>query len=229
MKISGIYKIINKINGNIYVGSSKIISRRWFNHKHGLNKNKHKNPHLQLAWNKYGENNFYIIVVEKVPVYILLSTEQKYLDIAKTEQNKCYNLSFLAGRIEMTESVRNKIRESNKRRVWTKESLLKLSKIHTGQQHTEETKKRLSEINKNKKHSEETKRKIGLKSANRTEETLEKLRNAAKNHIVCSETRKKLSELNKGEKNSMYGNTIHWKSEKKWEDQIIHSFILKTQ
>lgn len=41
-KISGIYKIINKINGKYYVGSSKDIVTpnigRWYMHKYELNK-----------------------------------------------------------------------------------------------------------------------------------------------------------------------------------------------
>jgi hypothetical protein len=48
MKISGIYKIINKINNKYYVGSSK-----------------HINPHLQNAWNKYGQNNFDFVITEE--------------------------------------------------------------------------------------------------------------------------------------------------------------------
>jgi len=30
-KISGIYKIVNKVNGKYYVGSSNDIERRWYN------------------------------------------------------------------------------------------------------------------------------------------------------------------------------------------------------
>lgn len=160
-KISGIYKIVNKTNGKYYVGSAKNIRCRWNGHRHLLNKNTHKNPHFQSAWNKYGKNNFDWIIVEKVPKEKLIEIEQKYLDIAKVEQNKCYNKSFLADRIEMTPQVIDKIRKSNRNRVWTKESLEKLSKIHTGQKHTEETKKKLRTILKGHFVSKETRHKIG--------------------------------------------------------------------
>jgi len=94
-KISGIYKIVNKVNGKYYVGSSKdIICYRWPQHTRALRANRHKNDYLQNAWNKYGENNFEIIVIKQVPPNLLLEIEQSYLDIAKHEQHKCYNLKF---------------------------------------------------------------------------------------------------------------------------------------
>ena len=45
-KISGIYKIINKVNGKYYVGSAKNIRGRWNGHKHLLNRNIHIQPVL---------------------------------------------------------------------------------------------------------------------------------------------------------------------------------------
>lgn len=93
-KISGIYKIVNKINGKYYVGSSSDVFYR-INYRHVklLMENRHINSHLQNAWNKYGKNNFDFILVEEVSKPKLLQTEQKYLDLAKN-QNDSYNLSF---------------------------------------------------------------------------------------------------------------------------------------
>jgi group I intron endonuclease len=106
MKISGIYKIINKVNGKYYVGSSGDIETRWYDHKYNARRNIHKNSHFQSAWNKYGEHNFDFIVIE--PIYRcntdsnkkfskkLLLAEQKYLDVAKMEQQLAYNIYFIA-------------------------------------------------------------------------------------------------------------------------------------
>jgi group I intron endonuclease len=100
-KISGIYKIINKINGKYYVGRSDNIlgtSGRWKEHINRLNSNKHDNSYLQNAWNKYGSDKFDFVIVEKIDdSQKLLETEQKHLDAIKNDRrNLCYNLSFSA-------------------------------------------------------------------------------------------------------------------------------------
>lgn len=64
-KISGIYCIENIIDGKKYIGQSKNIYNRWYQHKLELNHNKHGNIYLQNAWNKYGENNFKFYIIEK--------------------------------------------------------------------------------------------------------------------------------------------------------------------
>jgi len=120
-KISGIYKIINKIDGKYYVGSSKDIVTpnigRWYMHKYELNKKTHTNDYLQNAWNKYGEDSFEFIIVEKCNPDQLLIVEQKYLDDTKKERNLSYNLSFIAGNIEMTNDVRQKISAKSRARL----------------------------------------------------------------------------------------------------------------
>ena len=55
-KINGIYSITNTINGKVYYGSSVDCERRWYQHKSSLNKNIHKNYHLQSSWNKCGKD-----------------------------------------------------------------------------------------------------------------------------------------------------------------------------
>ena len=55
-------------------------------HKLQLRKQSHHNPHLQNAWNKYGENNFYVMVTESVNPQNLFEVEQKYLDLVKSEK-----------------------------------------------------------------------------------------------------------------------------------------------
>lgn len=112
--VSGIYKIVNKVNGKYYVGSANIICNRWWIHKSNLRKNRHPNKHLQSAWNKYGELNFEFIIVEKFPIDNLIIAEQKYLDII--EKDKCYNKSFIAGKIEMTDEVRKKLSNKAKKK-----------------------------------------------------------------------------------------------------------------
>lgn len=61
---SGIYAIRNFINDKIYIGESKAIYCRWYNHRNELKRNKHKNTHLQNAWNLYGETMFRFEILE---------------------------------------------------------------------------------------------------------------------------------------------------------------------
>lgn len=95
---SGIYKIINRTNGKYYVGSSVNWQRRKVRHKHDLNHNIHDNVYLQRSWNKHGKDNFEFMITEKCDPILLIKREQDYLDIAKAEKDKCYNMTFEAGR-----------------------------------------------------------------------------------------------------------------------------------
>ena len=48
----GIYKITNTIDGKIYIGQSIDIKHRRCCHEYDLRNQRHKNPHLQRAYNK---------------------------------------------------------------------------------------------------------------------------------------------------------------------------------
>ena len=129
---SGIYKILNKVDGKYYVGSSKNIQYRWTEHKRQLNNNCHHNDYLQHAWNKYGSDSFDFIILEPTDTDSTLLVEQKYLDIAKTEQDKCYNLNFKVTGGDMGQHSRDKIRikmTGRKLSTETKEKMSK-SKMH---------------------------------------------------------------------------------------------------
>lgn len=168
MKVSGIYKIVNKLNGKYYVGSSNNIditdnnSRLRF-HIRRLQKNEHPNDYLQNAWNKYGKDNFKFLIIEEVPTDKLLIVEQKYLDIAQNEQDKCYNLEFKSTGGQWREASRDKMRGENNPNFG--KTYFPYSWI--GKKHSTETKKKMSESKKGKPnpfkgchHSEETKEKI---------------------------------------------------------------------
>jgi group I intron endonuclease len=195
-KISGIYKIINKINGKYYVGSSQNIfgikgrcgwDGRLWQHMNMIDKQRHTNKHLQRACNKYNLENFIFKIVELCSSDTCIVTEQLYLDIAKTEKLNCYNTSFIAGRVEMTEEIRNKIRIGRTGKIASPETLLKMSAITSarwsirentplfGKKVSDETKKKISvalmgryrgELNPNwgKHHSEETRHKMSANS-----------------------------------------------------------------
>lgn len=55
---AGIYKIVNTATGACYVGQSQRLKKRIKEHFRLLRWNKHTNPKLQNAYNKYGADNF---------------------------------------------------------------------------------------------------------------------------------------------------------------------------
>lgn len=56
----GIYQILHKESNKRYIGSSKNLYKRKWEHLKRLRTNKHCNKYLQSAWNKYGESSFEI-------------------------------------------------------------------------------------------------------------------------------------------------------------------------
>jgi len=99
VKIRGIYRIRNKLNGKVYIGSAEDIVNRFYGHKSILHKNKHHSILLQRAWNKYGEDQFVFKVIEKVEKPLSLRKREQYwinfYDAANPK--KGYNRSPTAG------------------------------------------------------------------------------------------------------------------------------------
>ena len=79
-KRSGIYAIRNLVNNKIYIGSSNNIRKRNGYHFSALRIGKHKNPHLQSAYLKYGENNLLFFILEFCETDKLEEREQFYID-----------------------------------------------------------------------------------------------------------------------------------------------------
>ncbi len=77
---SGIYSITNTLNGKRYYGSSVNAERRRREHWNDLRKGKHKNPHLQAAWRRYGESVFKFDVLVYCDEKHLLEVEQNFID-----------------------------------------------------------------------------------------------------------------------------------------------------
>lgn len=110
MKDIGIYKIENKVNGKIYIGSSIDIKKRWIRHIWDLKKNKHHSIILQRAWNKYGEENFTFKILRKCNVDNILIIEQHYLNKYLPIYNICANAGNSLGR---KDSLETKIKKRN--------------------------------------------------------------------------------------------------------------------
>lgn len=88
-----IYKIENLIDGKVYIGQTTVgFKQRVYSHKYQLERNVHKNEHLQRAWKKYGRKNFRFSVMEHCSILEIDEREKKWIEIYdSTNRKKGYN------------------------------------------------------------------------------------------------------------------------------------------
>lgn len=118
---TGVYKIKNKLNERIYIGSSLNIERRWVRHKYELRHNIHTNKFLQNDWNKCGESNFEFLILEDLSKEDIRIVEQEYLN-KYFDKDNCYNLSphvEIDKGIFLSKELKRKLSNSLKE-VWKK-------------------------------------------------------------------------------------------------------------
>lgn len=116
--MSVIYRITNMSNGYYYIGSAESFERRRWQHKYDLKRGQHKNPRLQAAWNKYGEEMFVFEVIETVPEgATAFEVENKYLAECVGKPD-CYNINTdaigMRTGIKMTEESKQKLSANRK-------------------------------------------------------------------------------------------------------------------
>lgn len=164
--ICGIYSIENVVNHKKYIGQSINIKSRWCKHKVDLNNGSHDNDYLQKSWNKYGENNFEFEILEECSEEELNEKERYYIDLYNT-MNRDYGYNLKSGGQDknyVTEYVKNKISESNKKYYEEHpEARIKSSISAYKQWSNPEIKAKISGVNNymyGKTHTEEARRKI---------------------------------------------------------------------
>lgn len=137
MTKAGIYKIKNKINGKIYIGSSLNLKSRIRQHKTDLKCKRHSNSYLQNSVNKYGLENFKFEVLEIIflsnreELNCILKTEEAfYIELYKSDNtNFGYNImSAKEGRLVCAESTKKKLSEY----IRTPETRQKISEAGKG-------------------------------------------------------------------------------------------------
>jgi len=111
-KLGKIYKIVNDLNDEIYIGSTvNTLSKRMANHR----ANSVKYPNIKLykfVKDNGGWDHFKIILIEDYPCERkeqLLQREQYYKKIATLNNNNCYGFDW-----EREKRRHKKYRESNK-------------------------------------------------------------------------------------------------------------------
>ena len=153
----GVYRITNLTNGKTYVGSSTDVGYRLYRHRYELVRNIHINPHLQAAWNKYGESSFEFREILRCSSKELLIHEQQQMSKYQTVEYG-YNICPIAGNclgITRSEKTRQKM-SGNTNGAGNK-----------GHKHSEEVKAKMSAAKigkssgmKGKKHSIEAREKM---------------------------------------------------------------------
>jgi len=148
MKQSGIYKIVNNINGRCYIGSAKNIKRRWQHHICSLKKQRHSNPFLQADYNKCGQNCLNFLILEECVEEAIIEREQYWLNIYYDDQNQCYNLRKIAESnrgYKASDATRQKMREAKKGFRPSPATIEGCIKYHSGRKKDENERKAMSD------------------------------------------------------------------------------------
>jgi group I intron endonuclease len=167
-----IYKIVNRVNGKVYVGQTITLAKRFEHHKTMLRAQKHANKKLQNSWNKHGESNFeFSPILSVLDVSDLTSFEQFFADTFRSVGVELYNVGKF-----MDSPMRGLKGELNPR--W-------------GAHHSEETKRKIGDAQRGEKSPN-----FGKKAS---EQTRKKLSDAHSRRLpASSETRRKISEAKTG-------------------------------
>lgn len=119
----GVYCVEHKDTGRKYFGSSVRVMDRLLRHKRMLRAGTHHSPHLQAAFNKYGENSFDFKVVVKCVPEQRLFIEQGLVNAYPDNFNgrQIVSPNYLLGK---------KLSEEHKKKI--SEGLLKSEKYRRG-------------------------------------------------------------------------------------------------
>ena len=144
----GVYRIRNTQNEKCYIGSAagrEGFHRRWREHRNSLLNHHHHSPHLQYAWNKYGESSFVFEILEECIPAICIEREQDYLNtllFASCNDQRFkqlgYNICRVAGNTlgrRNSEVTRSKISKANKGKKRSLQTKLRIGKAKQGEKH----------------------------------------------------------------------------------------------
>lgn len=183
---SGVYRLLNISTGKFYIGSSVNFKKRVLTHFRLLADNRHKNPRLQNAFNKYGREAFIFEIIEEVTDREkIISREQHFLDTLKPcDENIGFNILPLAGakpnrkpkehQTKHTDEFKRRMSEERRGqnnpffgKVHTPENLASMSKKNSGpgnaffgKTHSDEFRKMSSLIHRGKTLSMEHRKKL---------------------------------------------------------------------
>ena len=165
---SGIYKITNKLNGRIYIGSAKCFKTRWKGHENSLRKNRHSNGFLQADYNKCGTEQFVFEIIETVEG----SKEERLLKeesyITQYYGNGCYNFNKYAtspeGYVCKNPEERSKNMSAAQKRSWADPTLGAARKLRLAESMKPYLKAQIETLNRHRKEAHEKSLVVTIKS-----------------------------------------------------------------
>jgi group I intron endonuclease len=185
---SGIYQIVNQVNGKRYIGSAVNLNERKYTHLSLLRNSKHHNKHLQQSYNKNNETNFKFEILLYCDKKDLIFYEQRAIN-AYSFYRELYNI--------------RKIAESNIGIKFSEEHKMKIGLRNKGRKRSEEEKNKIRNSLLGFKHSIETINK--LKSRIIPTETRLKISKSMKGIKRSEESKAKYRDSKIGCKNPMFG------------------------
>jgi len=132
---TGVYQIINTVNGRLYIGSAVNIQKRIYEHFRRLAAGKHENPRLQNAFKKYGRRAFsWSLLVEVTDRRALVATEQLHIDAIKPFYNICLTAGSRLG-VQHSKQTKQRLSELKKGLRASASTRAKMSRSQTGRRH----------------------------------------------------------------------------------------------
>ena len=199
---SGIYRILNTINGKSYVGKSSNIASRWSGHRRSLRKGQHHSNHLQKAWDKYGEGAFVfeILHLEDDPVMLAKMECHFVLSMGTMDRDRGYNLNLVTP-ASYVASPETRAKLSRIQSALQTEELRKhLSDVQRGVPKSDESKKKMSDVwHDTHKWSDELKEKWSVQRSGRhlSVEARARISDGLKGHTVTQEAKENMSKAQK--------------------------------
>lgn len=223
--MTGIYAIVNILTNTRYIGQSVHVETRKREHFNALRSGVHFNPHLQNAFNYYGENNFIFEVLEECTESALSDREVYWMEeYGGQDSNLLYNIAA-GGR--NTSGANNPNYGKHWSEAWKTEQSQKMKKFFSnpdnhpmyGKHHSDESKQKIAASLKGRHQSEEANRKRSQTLKKRYAEglvpsrlgkplkqsTKDLLRAKSSQRRHTEDQKRKISEKVSGANNGMYG------------------------